>query len=141
MGLGARDQRIDQMAVLDHVGERLARLDIAGEGQEDRTRRVFQLGIGDDHVEDRLRGGSDLAPDPERFEQPPAGGDDGGGARSRLGLLAQRRIGHDHGHVGAEALTQRQRQRQSGKGAAADDNASLCRHRPYPLTHRSCYRI
>ena len=41
LGFGARDQRIDQMAVLDHVRERLARLDIAGEGQEHRTGGVF----------------------------------------------------------------------------------------------------
>ena len=55
LGLGARDQRIDQMAVFDHMRERLAGLDIAGKGQEHRTGGVFQLGIGDDHVEDRLR--------------------------------------------------------------------------------------
>ena len=47
---------------------------------------------------------------------------------SRLGRSRQRRIGHDDGNIGAEALTQRQRQRQPGKCAAADDNASLCRH-------------
>ena len=57
-GLGARDQRIDQMAVFDHMRERLARLDIAGEGQEHRTGGVFQLRIRDDHVEDRLRLGA-----------------------------------------------------------------------------------
>ena len=39
-GFGARDQRIDQMTVLDHVRERLAGLDIAGKGQEHRTGRV-----------------------------------------------------------------------------------------------------
>ena len=81
LGLGARHQRIDQIAVLDHMRERLAGLDIAGEGQKHRTGGVFQLGIGDDHVDDRLRGGRDLAPDAERLEQPAAGGDDGGGAR------------------------------------------------------------
>ena len=47
---------------------------------------------------------------------------------SRLGLRRQRRIGDDDGNIGAKALTQRQRQRQSRKCAAADDNASLCRH-------------
>ena len=61
-GLGARHQRVDQMAVLDHMRERLARLDMAGEGQEHRTGGVFQFGIGDDHVEDRLRLVRDLRP-------------------------------------------------------------------------------
>ena len=81
LGLGALDQRIDQMTILDHVRERFARLDIAGEGQEHRTGRVFQSGIGDDHVEDRLRLGRDLIPHPDGIEQPAAGGDDGGRAR------------------------------------------------------------
>ena len=47
---------------------------------------------------------------------------------SRLGRVAERRIGDDDGNIGAKPLTQRQRQRQAGKRAAADDNASLCRH-------------
>jgi len=84
LGLGALEQRIDQMTVLDHVRERLARLDIAGEGQEHRTGRVLQLGIGDDHVENRLRRSCDLIPDAERIEQPAAGGDD----RGRPGIAA-----------------------------------------------------
>ena len=65
LGLGALDQRIDQMAILDHVRERLARLDIAGKGQEHRPGGVLQLGIGDDHVDDRLRPVGDLIPDPD----------------------------------------------------------------------------
>ena len=81
LGLGALDQRVDQMAVLDHVRERLARLDIAGKRQEHRPGGVFQLGIGDHHVDDRLRGGGDLVPHLDRLEQPAAGRDDGGGAR------------------------------------------------------------
>ena len=63
-GFRAPHQHIDQMAVLDHMRERLARLDIAGKGQEHRTGGVFQFGIGDDHVEDRLRLVRDLAPTP-----------------------------------------------------------------------------
>ena len=47
---------------------------------------------------------------------------------SRLGLGRERRIGHNDGNIGAKALAQRQRQRQPCKRAAADDNASLCRH-------------
>ena len=43
LGFRARDQRIDQMAVLDHVRERFAGLDIAGKGQEHRTGGVFAV--------------------------------------------------------------------------------------------------
>ena len=124
----ARRQRIDQMAVLDHVRERFARLDIAGKGQKRRTGGVLQFGVGDDHVENRLRSVRDLVPDPERLEQPAAGGDDGGGARIAARTRRKRRIGDDDRNIGAEPLAQRQRQRQPGKSAAADDNASLCRH-------------
>ena len=128
LGLGARGQRIDQLAVFDHVREGLARLDMAGESQEHRTGGVFQLGIGDDHVEDRLRAGGDLIPDADGIEQPPAGGDDRGRARIAARPHRKRRIGDDDRNIGAEALAQRQRQRQPCKRAAADDNASLCRH-------------
>ena len=77
LGFRALHQRIDQMAVLDHMRERLARLDIAREGQEDRPDRVFQLRVGDDHVEDRLGSGRDLVPDADGIEQAAAGRDDG----------------------------------------------------------------
>ena len=70
------------------MGERLARLDLAGESQEHRTGGVFQPGIGDDHVEDRLRPGGDLLPYPEGIEQPATGRDDGGGARIAAGRVA-----------------------------------------------------
>ena len=81
LGVARADQRVDQMAVLDHVRERFARLDISGKGQEHRTGRVFQFRIGDDHVEDRLRAVRDLVPHPDGLEQPAAGRDDGGRAR------------------------------------------------------------
>jgi len=63
VGLRSRSQRIDQMTIFDHMREGLAGFDIARKGQEYRTGRVFQFGIGDDHVEDRLRTGCDLVPD------------------------------------------------------------------------------
>ena len=72
--------------------------------------------------------GRDLIPHPDGIEQPAAGGDDGGRARIAARPQRQRRIGDDDGNIGAKALTQRQRQRQPRKRAAADDNASLCRH-------------
>ena len=129
LGFRALHQCIDQMAVLDHMRERLARLDIARESQEHRTGRILQLRVGDDHVEDRLRSGRDLIPHPDGLEQPAAGRDDGGRAWIAAWLCRQRRIGNDDRDIAAEALTQRQRQRQPRKGAAADNNASLCRHR------------
>jgi hypothetical protein len=87
-----------------------------------------QLGIGDDHVENRLRAGCDLIPHSDGIEQSAAGRDDRGRARIAAGPRRQRRIGDDNRNIGAETLTQRQRQRQSRKRSAADDNASLCRH-------------
>ena len=139
--LGALDQRIDQMAVFDHMREGLARLDISGKGQEYRTGGVFQFGIGDDHVEDRLRLAGDVIPDADRLEQPAAGGDDRGGARIAARPRRQRGIGDDDRNLGAKALAQRQRQRQTGKRAAADDNASLCRHaEPAYFDVSACYR-
>ena len=63
--LRLRFQRGDQVAVLDHVGERLARLDLAGEGEEDRTHRVAEPAVGDNHVEDRLR-----SPPPRSAKRP-----------------------------------------------------------------------
>ena len=99
-----------------------------GKGQEHRTGGILQFGIGDDHVEDGLRIGGHLVPDAERLEQPPARGHNGGRPRIAARPRGKRRIGHDDGNIRAKALTERQRQRQPGKGAAADDNASLCRH-------------
>jgi hypothetical protein len=85
-------------------------------------------GHGPVDVEDRLRAGGNLIPHPDRIEQPPAGGDDGGGARIAARPRCQCRIGDDDGNVGAKPLAQRHRQRQPRKRAATDDNTSLCRH-------------
>ncbi len=127
-GLGVSCQRIDQMAVFNHMGERLAGFDMAGEGQEDRPGRVFELGIGNHHIEDRLGIVRDLAPYADRLEQPPARRNDGGRARVATWPRGERGIGHNDRNVAAETLPQCQRQRQPCKCAAADDNASLCRH-------------
>ena len=86
------DQRVEQRAVLDHVRERLARLDVAVEGEEGRPHRVLQAAVGDDHVEDRLRVVGDLVPDADGLEQPPRRRHDGGRARIG-GRTAERRIG------------------------------------------------
>ena len=65
---------------------------------------------------------------PTASSKPPAGGDDGGRARIAAWSHRKCRIGDDDRNVGAEPLAQRQSQRQPCKRAAADDNASLCRH-------------
>ena len=87
---------------------------------------------------------SDLFPHPECLEQPAAGRDDGGGPRVAARARRQRRIGHNNGNIGAKALTQRQRQRQARERAAADDNATLCRHvetRLLASRNYTCYLI
>ena len=63
---------------------------------------------------------------------------------SRLGRIASAGSATTTGMSGAKPLAERQRQRQSRKRAAADDNASLCRHVILPLrrhTNETCYLI
>ena len=92
-----RGQRSDQKTVLDHMGERLARLDLAGEGEKHRPHRVVEPAVGDHHVEDRLRLSADGIPNAERLEQPPCGRDNGRSAFVVGVAFAQRRIGHRDG--------------------------------------------
>ncbi len=73
--------------------ERLAGLDIAGEGQEGRAHRVVEPAVGDDHVEDRLRLVGDVLPGADRLEEPARSGDDRGGALVVVTALAERRVG------------------------------------------------
>ena len=115
-----------EMPVLDHVRERLALFDLAAEGQESRPHRVVELGIGDDHVEDRLRIRRDRIPDLDRLEQPPRRGGDGRSARVLRLRMRQRRIGDRHRERSPSALTQRDRQRQAGKAGAADHRPRRC---------------
>ena len=89
-------QRVDQMAVLDHVRERLARFDVAGKGQKYRPHRVVEPAVGHHHVEDRLRGPGDAPPDADRLEQPARRRDNGGGAFVLGVARAERRIGNRH---------------------------------------------
>src|SRR3984957_12588224 len=112
--LGGRtlNQRVDQIAVLDHVRERFTRLDISRKRQEYRPRGVLQFGIRDNHIQDRLRTVRDLVPNTDRLEKPATGGNDGGGAWIAAGSGIQRRINDDNGKLESKALTERQRQRQ-----------------------------
>ncbi|MGY4499647.1 hypothetical protein ACVWYH_003578 [Bradyrhizobium sp. GM24.11] len=106
--------------------------DIAGEIQKRRTRGVLELGIGDDHVEDRLRLSLDVVPGAERLEEAAAGCDD----RGRAGIAARPNakcgIGDDDGNLRSQPLAQRQCERQARKRAAANDNATLYRHVQIP---------
>src|SRR4051812_1016694 len=49
------EKRPRQHGPLDHVGERLARLNLAREGEERRPHGVLQPAVGDDYLDDRLR--------------------------------------------------------------------------------------
>ena len=85
------------MTVLDHMGERLAGLDLAREGEKHRPHGVVEPAVGDHHVEDRLRLSADGIPDAERLEQPPRRRDDGRCAFVVGVAFAERRIGHRDG--------------------------------------------
>ena len=81
---GATAQSLVECSVGDHVGERLARRDLAGEGQEHRPNRIGRARVGDDHVEDRLRLRLDLVPGVEPRQQPTGRRGDGRGSRILL---------------------------------------------------------
>ena len=117
------DQRRRERAALDHMGEGLAGLDLAVEGQEHRPHRVGDPAVGDHHVEDRLRAALDRPPDAERREHPPRAGGDRIGAPVAGGIAGERRIVDRHLERGAERLLQRQRQRQPRDAAAGDGDA------------------
>lgn len=122
---GADDQRIDQAAVLDHMRKGLAGRDVAGEIQECRAGGVLELGIGDDHVEDRLNLGLDVVPGAERLEQAAAGRNDRGGAGIAARPCGKRRVGDDDWDLGSEPLAQGKCERQARERAAANDYAIL----------------
>ena len=95
-------QRRDKAAVLDHVSERFARLDLAGEGQKGRPHRVVEPAVGDHHVEDRLGLRGDRLPHAERLEQAAGGGAIADARSSRAGA-AERRIRDRDGEAGPNA--------------------------------------
>ena len=143
------DQRIDQRPVLDHVRERLARLDLAAEasGRSAAPRRCSLESVT---TMSRIGCASPATASqtPMRLEQPPRRRRDRRGARVVRLRLAERRIGDRHRERSAQPLAQRDGQRQAGKAAAADQHVgalgrrplhrgSLClRHRPQYITAR-----
>ena len=109
--------------------------DLAREGEEHRPHRVLQLGVGDDHVEDRLRVGGDRVPHAERLEHAPRRGRDRRGAQVGPRIGGKCRIGDHDPERAPEPLAQREREREPGESAARDHhigarNCWLVRHRP-----------
>ncbi len=132
------EQGRQHVAVLDHVGERLARLHLAGEIEEDRAHRVVELRICDHHVEDRLGLRRDRVPHPDGLEQAARRRRDRGGARV-LAAASERRIGDRHRESVAERLAQRDGERDPGETAARDQNIRALmwvRHRRSPALPR-----
>src|SRR5579863_6869569 len=104
------------------MGERLAWLDLAGEGEKDRPHRIVEPAVGDDHVEDRLGFRRYVLPNAERLEQAARGGDD---RRSALVIgvaLAEYRVDNGDGKRRPKPLPQGDRKREAGKAAAGDEN-------------------
>ena len=120
-----RRQGVDQQPVLDHVGERLARFDLAREGQEGRPHRVAKLAVGDDHVEDRLGVRRDGLPDTDGLEQTPRRRDDRRGALVFAAASAQRRIGNCYRERRSEPLPQGDGERQPGEAAAGNQDVNI----------------
>ena len=120
-----RLQRADQKAVLDHVGERLARFDLATESEKRGPHRIVEPAVGDRHVEDRLRFAGKRLPNAERFEQPAHRCNNGGSALVVGVAAAERRIGKRDRKARSEGLPQRDRQRQSGKAAAGNKHVDM----------------
>ena len=117
---GLRRKLADQRGILDHVGERLAGLDVAFEAQKHRTDRVLDAAVGDDHVADVLGARRDRVPHAERLEH---------AARRRrdrrspwVVAAAELGIGHRHRKIRPEPLAQREREREPGKAAAGDEH-------------------
>jgi hypothetical protein len=94
--LRLRFERCDEPAVFDHVGERFARLDLAGEGQKGRPHGVIEPAVGDDHVEDRLRLAGDRLPDAERVKQSARRRDNRRGTFVARMARPERRVGDRH---------------------------------------------
>ncbi len=117
-------ERIDQMPVLDHVRERLARLDLAAEASRKVGRTASSsFESGHHHVEDRLRRRR-RPPARRRWSRtaaaPPRRWPWRAGPFERT--MAKRRIGHRDRKAVAQPLAQRDRQRKAGKAGAANDD-------------------
>ena len=120
--LRLRFERGDEAAVFDHVGERLARFDLAGEGQKGRPHGVIEPAVGDNHVEDRLRLAGDRLPDAERVQQPPRRRDDRRGAFVAGWLAPSAGSATVTENDGPSPCRSAEREREPGKAAAGDQH-------------------
>ena len=128
--LRLHDKRGEQRRVLDHMRERLARLDIAIEGEKDGPHHVVEAAVGDVHAEDRLRQVGNRIPHSKGLKQPTRRGDDCRCAHIRR-WTPERRIDHHDRERWAERLSQRNRQREAGETGAADQHVDA----PCTLSH------
>ena len=124
----AAAQRADHAAVLDHVGEGLARLDLAGEGQEDRPHGIAGAAVGDRSSRGSAgRSAAIASQTPSALEHAPAGRGDGRGAAVAGRGAGRRRIATVTDSLRPQALPQRQRQRQADVAAAGDEDVDARR--------------
>ena len=86
------------------MGERLAFLDFAGEGEKNRPHRVVEPAVGHHHVEDRLGLVGHGLPNAKRREQPARRGNDCGSALVVGVALAEHRVGDRYGKRRSEPL-------------------------------------
>ena len=132
-------QRREQRPVLDHVGERLARLDVAVEGEEDRPHRVARAGCRSPPC----RGSAAPRSGPTRrcVSNSRRAAATMADARASVAGAPERGIGDRDREGRPEALAQRDRQRKAGKAGAADQHVdTVLRHgrrRPGLHDHRS----
>ena len=101
------------------MGERLARLHVAVEGEKRRAHGVLQIAVGHHHVEDRLR--RDRFPHADGLEQPARRRHNRGCTGIARGS-AEPGIGDGDGKGRPEPLAQRDRQREPGKSRAANQH-------------------
>ena len=106
------------------MGERLARLGIAVEGQEHRPNRIGEPAVGHHHIEDGLRFAGDGVPHPDRLEQLLRRRHDGGSARIAPAAV-ECRIGDRDAEAIAQPLSQRHRQREPGDAGTADEHVGV----------------
>ncbi len=107
------------------MGERLARLDLATEGEKCRPHGIPEPAVGNDHVENRLGLFGYVLPDAERLKQPPRGGDNRRSAFIAGVAVAERGIGDGDGKAWPQRLPKRNRQCEAGKAAAGNQHVDL----------------
>jgi hypothetical protein len=89
------------------VGEGLARLDLAVEGEKGRAHGIVEAAVRDHHVEHGLGLGRDRVPDAERHQHAPRPGGDRVSAAVAGRIAGERRVAENDVEVPAERALQR----------------------------------